>query len=220
MFGSSDPKPGRWLLPIVIVAMVGFTWVFVNTVDQGSVPGATTTVASGPSDDGGDGTTTTTMIGEPPQGVTTTTIPAEVAAYLTVLESLSNRADALLTEGRDINRQWDEREINYATADQRMVALEQDCGVFAADFDAATPQDLPFLQAAHIEATIAARAMAEAATNMLTGLREPGTSVGRLAALDEYQAAAAELSVAVERIKIEAAGGAPAGTSTTLPQDT
>lgn len=192
--------------------MVGFTWVFVNTVDQGTVPGATSTV---PVTGTGSETTTTTMVGEPPQGATTTTLPVEVAAYLTVLDSLSNRADALLSEGRDINLQWDERNINYATADQRMVALEQDCSLFADDFEAATPQDLPFLQAAHIEGTIAAKAMAEAAANMLTGLREPGTSAGRLAALDEYQAAAAELAVAIEVIRIEAAGGAPPATTTT-----
>ena len=37
---STDPKPGRWILPLIILAMVGFTYVFVSSLEE-QVPAET-----------------------------------------------------------------------------------------------------------------------------------------------------------------------------------
>ncbi len=51
MTSNPDPKPGRWILPLVIVGMIGFTYLFVNSLEgsAGDDPanGADTTVGAG-----------------------------------------------------------------------------------------------------------------------------------------------------------------------------
>ena len=66
---NPDPKPGRWILPVVILAMMGFAWLFINAADDPTVSASDTTSPSG---DGGTATTTTTVVAET---TTTTTLP-------------------------------------------------------------------------------------------------------------------------------------------------
>ena len=44
---NPDPKPGRWILPLVVLGMVAFTYFFVRALPSGSEEGATdTTIAA------------------------------------------------------------------------------------------------------------------------------------------------------------------------------
>src|SRR3970040_1221947 len=58
---NPDPKPGRWILPLVILGMVAFTYFFVRSLPEASPD---TTLVSGP-------TTTVPADGE------TTTVPSK-----------------------------------------------------------------------------------------------------------------------------------------------
>lgn len=69
---KQDPKHGRWILPLVVAALVLFTYTFVNNLPPAETPTTTTAVAS-------ERTTTT----EPPPETTTTTLAPEVIALIT-----------------------------------------------------------------------------------------------------------------------------------------
>ena len=87
---KEDPKHGRWILPLVIVGLVGLTYSFVNALPPAEVPLGTTTVP----------VTTSTL---PPE-TTTTTLPPDIAAFLllldvyeaTAIESLRRMGPAIL----------------------------------------------------------------------------------------------------------------------------
>ena len=66
---KEDPKHGRWILPVVVAALIGFTYLFVNALPPAEIPVGTTTTAVAAE------TTTTTVA-----ATTTTTLPADIAA--------------------------------------------------------------------------------------------------------------------------------------------
>ena len=67
MARNPDPKPGRWILPLIIVGMVGFTYLFTNSID---------TVPEVP-DNEATASTTTTSTTEPGDETPTETQGAE-----------------------------------------------------------------------------------------------------------------------------------------------
>ena len=86
---NPDPRPGRWLLPLVVLGMVLFTYVFVRTL-----PGADADVVD--LDNGTTSSTTTTVAASDPESTTTTTQPldAETTAYLDALGARLSSAAA------------------------------------------------------------------------------------------------------------------------------
>ena len=81
---KQDPKHGRWILPLVVLALVLFTYTFVNNLPPAETP-TTTTVAAA------DRTTTT----EPPEETTTTTLAPEIIAFAATVDGLTAQADTL-----------------------------------------------------------------------------------------------------------------------------
>lgn len=77
---------------MVVLALVAFTYTFVNALPPAEAP-TTTTVAAG------QGTTTT----EPAETTTTTTLPPEVVEFIGTADTLAARADELATNAQIIN---------------------------------------------------------------------------------------------------------------------
>ena len=69
---KEDPKHGRWILPVVVAALIGFTYLFVNALPPAEIPVGTTTTTVAAE------TTTTTEL------VTTTTEPDPAACLVGV----------------------------------------------------------------------------------------------------------------------------------------
>src|SRR5680860_1554522 len=81
---KEDPKLGRWILPVIVIALIGFTYLFVNALPPAEIPvGTTTTVAA-------QNTTTTA-----PETATTTTLPADIATFLQLVDSYAATANAI-----------------------------------------------------------------------------------------------------------------------------
>jgi hypothetical protein len=60
-----DPKPGRWMLPLVVLAMVAFTYLFVRELPsaaQGSENDGSTTTGASTTTIGDDTTTSQPVI--------------------------------------------------------------------------------------------------------------------------------------------------------------
>jgi hypothetical protein len=43
---NPDPKPGRWILPLVVLGMVAFTYFFVRALPEGAEEPSDTTVSA------------------------------------------------------------------------------------------------------------------------------------------------------------------------------
>ena len=185
-----DPKPGRWILPLVVAGLVGFTWVFVNAippVDEVAVDGTTTTTElSAP-----DATTTTEVVSS---ASTTTTIPPEVAQFLLAADTVATAADDLLVEAQEINATWEDgRNFTLALNSLRDIATRTSS--FADSVaDTGVPDNLT---EAWDPVRSAAAAMLSAANEMVTGLQSSDTGQIRRVALADFETAAADLSTAV-----------------------
>ncbi len=204
MARSTDPRHGIWILPLVIVGMVGSTAVFVNSLNPGTVPDGTGPAATEPLD-----TTETTVVVTLPQVTTTVTLPEQEAQYVAAMEALRARSSTLVETGVTINADWDDRSISFQQALEQLRELRTETEAFAVDVEGATPTNLPLLEPAHLDAVTWAKAMVSAADAMVVGLQDPNSSEGRRVALEEFQASGGEFSSSIDVIGAVARGEDP-----------
>ncbi len=112
LVSTSDPKPGRWILPVVIVALIGFTYMFVNALPPADVAASTSTTSS----------TTTTL---PPTTSTSTTLPNDILAFLQEVDRFEANALALQTSLEVVNADWENRDDTGATLDETKAGFEE-----------------------------------------------------------------------------------------------
>jgi hypothetical protein len=192
MAKNPDPKYGRYILPFVIAGMVGATFVFVNGIEPGTVPDASSTTT----------TNAESAAGTIPESTTTTTLPPEIEAYIASLELLVAECDELLERARQLNSDWDNGTASFQDTADGMRALSADTADFANRMEAAAT--VPALEPSHLLLNEAARAKATEAENMVSGLLDPDSSEGRILAFEAYQLAADSLRSAFEDLKVRA----------------
>ncbi len=209
MVSNPDPRPGRWVLPLVVLGMILFTWVWVNRLEPPAVeitsgaPGTTrpTTATSAPVEDttAGNGETET-----PEDTTPTTLLPPEIEVYLTNLAEDKAALAALVEELNRVNDSWENRDqtgVTYADTEAAMVAASERAVVFSEAVELhRPPEDVAGLTDAHQRVYESAAAVAEAAANALAGLRAPDTGELRRAAVVEFRAAAASFEQQVDQI--------------------
>ncbi len=167
---KEDPKPGRWILPIVIAALIGFTYVFVNALPAADIAASTTTTQP---------STTTTL----PATTTSSTLPNDILAFLQELDRFENLANDLQTEMDTVN---DAREEG-ANFDDTLAGFEavKDGAQDLANQVAATT--VPDVFASVWPDTIAAsQELVAQADAVIDGLRAPDDGALRRAAVEKY----------------------------------
>lgn len=175
----ADPKHGRWILPLVVAGIIGFTYLFVTALPPAPVAPSDTTVASA------DTT-------EPPGVATSTTVPPAQAAFLAAVDDLASRTAALAEEAQTINTNYDDDTANSADTNAAFTDLVARSEALAAEIAALeVPQRATDVWAGVIQA---ATEFADAAAAMLDGFANQPGSEGRLAALDQYTTAAAAMA--------------------------
>lgn len=189
---KEDPKHGRWILPLVVLALVAFTYTFVNSLPPAEAP-TTTTVAAG------GGTTTT----EPPETTTTTTLAPEVVAFSATADALSATADDMRGNAQIINDDYDD--AGYGTTRDLLSELKAETSDFVAEVSEVTVPATAVDKWEDVK--IAAAAMQLAADNMLDGLVNTAGSEKRLASLEDYNIAAATLAQSLDAAKDAATDG-------------
>ena len=193
MARNVDPKPGRWILPLIVIGMVAFTYICVANLDTGVEATAVST-------------TSTTLDPLGPDAVTTTTtvvVDGVAQAYLDQVTLLNTDLEALNGRLLQLNADWDERTIDYATArntlrDEIIVELEAWAVRVA---DAEVPASFATDHEALIGATEPVVAGAEA---VLAGLESSDTGEARAAALVEFGAAVTGFQTAANAITTSA----------------
>jgi len=107
---NSDPKPGRLILPLVLIGMIATTYTFVRSIEEEPVVDQTATEESFIEEEVAPVTEETTT--------TTTTIPREVLEYIEELDSEKASIDALGKKVTEANARWDAKEITYQEAQE------------------------------------------------------------------------------------------------------
>lgn len=181
-----DPKHGRWILPLVVLALVAFTFTFVNALPPAE--NVTTTVAAGSE------TTTTT---EPTPETTTTTLAPEVVEFIATADTLSTSATEMNGRAQTVNDDYDV--AGYETTRNGLSELRADTTEFETTVAAVVVPEAAAEQWGNV--TTAATAMRIAADDMLDGLINTSGPEKRLAALDEYNIAAATFTQAIDAAK-------------------
>lgn len=190
---NPDPKPGRWILPLVVLGMIAFTYFFVRELPEASTdttlvvsPDTTTTLGNG--NGNGEETTTTN-----PQS----SLDPETQAYLDELDSINEELQLQRTELATVNTAFnqDPREVEYSEAEDRFEAIEAATDELVGRLGAVTVPTA--LEANHTALTAALDLASDSITEALAGLRSTDTGERRNRAVEAYSTAAADYDTEV-----------------------
>ena len=176
---NSDPKPGRLILPLVLIGMIATTYTFINRVatnnDIDLVSNDTTT------------TSITEEIVDTTTSTTTTTIPEDVVNYLEEITGEKIKAIELGKKVLETNQRWDDKSTTYQEAQVEFQEFIDDFASFVDIFtNPGPPNTSSSLVSSHEELTILVNLIADDTLELLEGLTAPDTGERRSAALDSF----------------------------------
>jgi len=170
---KEDPKHGRWILPAVVAALIGFTYLFVNALPPAEIPvGTTTTVVAGE-------TTTTTAA-----ATTTTTLPADIAAFLQLVNGYASDATKINSDIDTANTARENGEAEFAETLAAFEAAAVEAQTLSDNVAATNPPDI--YAAVWPDAVTAAAALPTGANAVIDGLRAPDDGTARREAVAAY----------------------------------
>lgn len=199
---SHDPKHGRWILPVIIGAMVILTYSFVNGIDPAISP-------TGEPDDGADPAFPTTPTSS------TTTFPPNVAAFMVTLDIFDNQLQQFAAEAERINDSWDTREASFGETRQALGDLKVQLDQWendVAQVDGVPPE----LAEGHVTLVIEVSDLALKVEDIILGLEAPDDGTLRHTASAEYAVEVQEIADAITEIRdLASSGAADTGGTTT-----
>ena len=195
---KEDPKHGRWILPLVVLALVAFTYTFVNNLPPAETPTPTTSAAGG--------RTTTTAPAE--ETTTTTTLAPEIVTFVTTAEALAGQATELSDRAQTVNDDYDSSN-DYQAARDGLSSLRTD----ASDFDdSVVAVNVPTgAEGKWADVMTAAAAMKAAADAMFDGLTNTPGPDKRLSSLEDFKTATATFAQEIDAAKQAATTPADSG---------
>jgi len=183
---KEDPKPGRWILPIVIVTLIGFTYVFVNALPAADVSASSTTTVP---------TTTTTTVAP----TTTSTLPNDILAFLAEVDRFETLAADLLVELNNVNSQWEAKDIDIHDTEDAFIVLRDDAQKLADQVAATTVPD-PY-SPAWPDAITTSQDLVTQADAVIEGLLAPDDGTLRRAAVQAYNDATVAFSAQLDVVR-------------------
>ena len=190
---NPDPKPGRLILPLVLIGMIATTYTFINRVatqnDLELVESeeATEQISTEPVEE----TTTSTS--------TTTTIPEDVVKYLEEITGEKIQAIELGKKVLETNQRWDDKATTYQEAQQEFQEFIDDFANFVIVFTEPGPPVVQSnLKSSHDELVILVNLIYDDTQELLEGLTAPDTGERRTAALESFNS---NLDLFIERIE-------------------
>ena len=176
---NSDPKPGRLILPLVLIGMIATTYTFINRVATNNeidlVANDTTT------------TSITEEVVDTTTSTTTTTIPEDVVNYLEEITGEKIQAIELGKKVLETNQRWDDKSTTYQEAQVEFQEFIDDFASFVDIFtNPGPPNTNSSLVSSHEELTILVNLIADDTLELLEGLTAPDTGERRSAALDSF----------------------------------
>jgi len=177
---NSDPKPGRIVLPLVLIGMIATTYTFVNRVSTNNELDITAPVEVEEEvvEEVTEETTTTT---------TTTTLPDNYVAYLEEITAEKIQATELGKKVLESNQNWDDKSVTYQEAKVEFRDFIDDAEQFVTTVtEPGPPNEFAFLVASHEELKTLVNLIYEDTVELLAGLESSDTGEQRAAALDAF----------------------------------
>ena len=178
---NEDPKPGRLVLPLVLIGMIATTYTFINRVTTNNnleiEPSVEQVVVEPEEEPVSEDTTTTT----------TTTLPSEVVTYLEEISSEKIQSIDLATKVLEANDKWDNEEISYQEAKDEFAEFIQDASQFVETVsEPGPPSTFAGLVKSHEELKSLAELIFSDTEELLEGLTSSDTGERRATALDSF----------------------------------
>ena len=178
---NEDPKPGRLVLPLVLIGMIATTYTFINRVATNNnleIEPSVEQVVVEPEEEPVTEDTTTT---------TTTTLPSEVVTYLEEISSEKIQSIDLATKVLEANDKWDNEEISYQEAKDEFAEFIQDANQFVETVsEPGPPSTFAGLIKSHEELKSLAELIFSDTEELLEGLTSSDTGERRATALDSF----------------------------------
>ena len=190
---ESDPKPGRLILPLVLIGMIATTYTFINRVaTQNNLEIVDSSVVTEE--------TMAEVVEEPTTSTsTTTTIPEETVQYLEEITGEKIQAIELGKKVLETNQRWDDKVTTYQEAQVEFQEFIDDFADFVVVFTSPGPPSFDAsLSSSHDELTILVNLIYEDTEELLEGLTAPDTGERRSAALESFNS---NLDLFIERIE-------------------
>ena len=178
---NPDPKPGRIVLPLVLIGMIATTYTFINRVatnnDLEIV--AEETPAETVSEE--------TIIEDTSTTTTTTTLPDNYVAYLEEISAEKIQATELGKEVLEANENWDDKSVTYQEAKEEFRAFIETAEKFVITVsEPGPPSEYANLVTSHEELKILVNLISEDTIELLAGLESSDTGEQRAAALSSF----------------------------------
>ena len=178
---NEDPKPGRLVLPLVLIGMIATTYTFINRVatnnDLEIEPSVEQVVVETDEETVSEDTTTTT----------TTTLPGEVVTYLEEISSEKIQSIDLATKVLEANDKWDNEDITYQEAKDEFANFIEEAQQFVETVsEPGPPTTFAGLVKSHEELKSLVELIFADTEELLAGLTSSDTGERRSAALDSF----------------------------------
>ena len=178
---NDDPKPGRFVLPLVLIGMIATTYTFINRVSTENsldiVQIDNVVVETTIQETAVDDSTTTT----------TTTLPDEVVTYLEEISSEKIQSIDLATKVLEANDNWDNESLTYQEAKDEFAEFIGDAQQFVEIVsEPGPPTTFAGLVKSHEELISLAKLIYQDTEELLAGLTSSDTGQQRSAALQSF----------------------------------
>ena len=178
---NPDPKPGRIVLPLVLIGMIATTYTFINRVSTNNnleIVADETPVETVAEETSTEDTTTTS---------TTTTLPDNYVAYLEELTAEKIQATELGKDVLEANDNWDNKSVTYQEAKDEFKAFIATAEQFVITVtDPGPPNEYANLVTSHEELKTLVNLVYLDTVELLAGLESSDTGEKRAAALDSF----------------------------------
>ena len=193
---NSDPKPGRLILPLVLIGMIATTYTFINRVTTNNnlevINIEENADEENVSEEVVDETTTTS---------TTTTLPENVVAYLEEIQAEKIQSTELGKKVLETNERWNNKETSYQEAQQEFKEFISDAEQFVATVtDPGPPTSNAKLVSNHEELKVLVSLIYEDTKELLEGLTASDTGERRSAALSSFNSNLGSFQQKIEEI--------------------
>tara|TARA_B100000945_G_scaffold177955_1_gene142744 strand:- start:400 stop:1011 length:612 start_codon:yes stop_codon:yes gene_type:complete len=178
---NDDPKPGRLVLPLVLIGMIATTYTFINRVSTSNDLEIT------PNEQIIEETIIEEEVVEDTTTTTTTTLPSEVVSYLEEISSEKIQSIDLASTVLQANDDWDNENVSYQEAKDNFANFIEDARQFVEIVsEPGPPSTFAGLVKSHEELKSLAELIFADTEELLEGLTSSDTGERRSAALDSF----------------------------------
>ena len=193
---NSDPKPGRLILPLVLIGMIATTYTFINRVTTNN-----NLEVINIEEDADEEIVSEEVVDETTTTSTTTTLPENVVAYLEEIQAEKIQSTELGKKVLETNERWNNKDTSYQEAQQEFKEFISDAEQFVATVsDPGPPTSNANLVSNHEELKVLVNLIYEDTKELLEGLTASDTGERRSAALSSFNSNLGSFQQKIEEI--------------------